>query len=80
MKAMLKAIPAAWRTTSKVFTALGDEYRQRILLSFELGKPLTIGEIVAMSALSRINHPHKTYSPAGAARETGGTVAVDRRA
>ena len=33
-----------------------------------------------MSALSRINHPHKTYAPAGAARETGGTVAVDRRA
>jgi hypothetical protein len=33
-----------------------------------------------MAALSRINHPHKTYAPAGAARETGGTVAVDRRA
>ena len=33
--------------------ALGDEYRQRILLSFEPGKSLTLGEIVAMSTLSR---------------------------
>ena len=67
MKAMLKPIPAAWRSTSKVFMALGDEYRQRILLSFELGKPLTIGEIVAMSALSRtaVSHHIRVLRDAG---------------
>lgn len=67
MKAMLKPIPAAWRSTSKVFTALGDEYRQRILLSFEPGKRLTIGEIVAMSTLSRtaVSHHVRVLRDAG---------------
>jgi DNA-binding transcriptional ArsR family regulator len=58
MKHTLKPMPPAWRRTSKVFTALGDEYRQRILLSFEPDGSLTLGEIVAMSSLSRTAVAH----------------------
>jgi hypothetical protein len=33
-----RAIPDAWRDMSRVFTALGDEHRQRIQLTFERGE------------------------------------------
>ena len=33
----MRTIPKEWRTTAKVFAALGDEHRQRILLTFEPG-------------------------------------------
>jgi DNA-binding transcriptional ArsR family regulator len=36
-----------------MFVALGDEHRQRILLMFEPGERLTVGQIVAASTLSR---------------------------
>ena len=36
-KNYLRAIPREWRTISRAFTALGDEHRQRILLTFEAG-------------------------------------------
>ena len=67
MNPALKPIPAEWRPSSKVFTALGDEYRQRILLSFEPGGSLTIGDIVAMSALSRtaVSHHIRVLRDAG---------------
>lgn len=48
-----KAIPAAWQNVSRVFTALGDEHRQRILLTFEPGERLNVGQIVEVSTLSR---------------------------
>lgn len=38
---------------SKVFTALGDEHRQRILLLFDKGERLNVGQIVEVSTLSR---------------------------
>lgn len=38
---------------SKVFTALGDEHRQRILLLFERGERLNVGQIAEVSTLSR---------------------------
>ena len=49
----LRAIPREWRTISRAFTALGDEHRQRILLTFERGERLNVGQIVAVSTLSR---------------------------
>ena len=52
-KNYLRAIPREWRTISRAFTALGDEHRQRILLTFERGERLNVGQIVAVSTLSR---------------------------
>ena len=49
----LRAIPREWRNISKVYTALGDEHRQRILLTFERGERLNVGQIVEVSTLSR---------------------------
>lgn len=62
-----KTIPAAWRNISKVFTALGDEHRQRILLTFEPGERLNVGQIVEVSTLSRsaVSHHLKLLREAG---------------
>ena len=49
----LRALPREWRTLSRAFTALGDEHRQRILLTFEAGERLNVGQIVEVSTLSR---------------------------
>ena len=49
----LRALPREWRTISRAFTALGDEHRQRILLTFESGERLNVGQIVEVSTLSR---------------------------
>lgn len=38
---------------AKVFVALGDEHRQRIMLTFEKGERLTVGQIAEVSTLSR---------------------------
>jgi DNA-binding transcriptional ArsR family regulator len=48
-----KAIPQEWQSISKVFAALGDAHRQRILLMFEPAERLNIGQIVEVSTLSR---------------------------
>lgn len=62
-----KAIPAAWKNVSRVFTALGDEHRQRILLTFEPGERLNVGQIVEVSTLSRsaVSHHLKILRDAG---------------
>lgn len=52
-KHYLRTLPAQWRSVSKAFTALGDEHRQRILLTFEPGERLNVSQIVAVSSLSR---------------------------
>ena len=63
----LKAIPREWRQISRAFTALGDEHRQRILLTFERGERLNVGQIVAVSTLSRsaVSHHLKLMREAG---------------
>ena len=48
-----RALPVQWRPVSKAFTALGDEHRQRILLTFEAGERLNVSQIVAVASLSR---------------------------
>ncbi len=53
-----RAIPRAWRRTARVFVALGDPHRQRILLMFEPGERLSLSQIVAASTLSRTAIAH----------------------
>lgn len=48
-----RALPRAWQRTAGIFTALGDPHRQRILLMFESGEPLTASDIAAAAPLSR---------------------------
>ena len=66
-KNYMRAIPREWRNISKVFAALGDEHRQRILLTFEPGERLNIGEIVAVSTLGRtaVSHHLRILREAG---------------
>ena len=66
----LRAIPREWRTTARVFTALGDEHRQRILLTFGKGERLNVGQIVEVSTLSRsaVSHHLKILREAGVLR------------
>ena len=52
---------------AKVLTALGDEHRQRIMLTFEKGERLTVGQIAEVSTLSRpaVSHHLKILREAG---------------
>ena len=52
---------------SRVFTALGDEHRQRILLLFEPGERLNVGQIAEVSTLTRstVSHHLKILREAG---------------
>lgn len=61
-------IPDVFMDTSRLFVALGDEQRQRILLTFEPGERLNIGRIVSVSTLSRtaVSHHLKALRPCGA--------------
>jgi len=63
----MRTIPREWRATAAVFTALGDEHRQRILLTFEKGERLNVGRIVEVSTLSRsaVSHHLKILKTAG---------------
>jgi DNA-binding transcriptional ArsR family regulator len=73
-----RAIPPAWRRTARIFVALGDPHRQRIVLMFEPGEALTVGRIVAASPLSRsaVAHHLKVLREAGVltARKAGREV------
>jgi len=62
-----RAIPKQWRALARVFVALGDEHRQRILLTFEKGERLTVGQIVQVATLSRpaVSHHLKILREAG---------------
>src|SRR5258706_15143024 len=62
-----RAIPRAWRRTARMFGALGDPHRQRIVLMFEPGERLNVGQIVAASTLSRtaVAHHLKVLREAG---------------
>lgn len=62
-----RAIPAQWQQMSKVFTALGDEHRQRLLLTFEPGERLNVGQLAEVSTLSRstVSHHLKILREAG---------------
>ena len=53
-----RAIPPQWQAMSKIFVALGDEHRQRILLLFEPGERLNVGQIAEVSTLARSTVSH----------------------
>ena len=63
----MRAIPKEWRALAKVFVALGDEHRQRILLTFEKDERLTVGQIAEVATLSRpaVSHHLKILRDAG---------------
>jgi ArsR family transcriptional regulator len=62
-----RAIPRQWRDIAKVFVAMGDTHRQRILLTFERGERLNVGQIAEVSTLSRsaVSHHLKIMREAG---------------
>jgi ArsR family transcriptional regulator len=62
-----RAIPVAWRRIARMFVALGDPHRQRILLMFEPGERLNLGQIVFASTLSRtaVSHHLRVLREAG---------------
>lgn len=62
-----RPIPDEWRKVARIFTALGDEHRQRILLTFEPGERLNVGQLVSVSTLSRsaVSHHLKILREAG---------------
>ena len=53
-----RAIPPEWRPLSRVFAALGDEHRQRILMLFDRGERLNVGQIAAVATLTRSTVSH----------------------
>jgi DNA-binding transcriptional ArsR family regulator len=55
---LLPDIPDEWEKISDLFIALGDEQRQRILLSFDKDEKLNIIQIVAGSTLGRTAVTH----------------------
>ena len=62
-----RAIPRTWRQTAGMFVALGEPHRQRIVLMFEPGERLSVGQIVAASTLSRsaVSHHLRVLRDAG---------------
>lgn len=64
----IQILPDEWRDVSELFVALGDEQRQRILLTFEPGERLNVTQVVSASALSRttVSHHLKVLRHAGA--------------
>lgn len=66
-KKNVHVLPAAWKRIGKVFIALGDAHRQKIVLLFERGERLNVSEIVAVSTLSRsaVTHHLKVLREAG---------------
>lgn len=53
-----RAIPPQWKEMSRIFVALGDEHRQRMLLLFEPGDRLNVGQIAEVSTLARSTVSH----------------------
>lgn len=53
-----RALPVEWKDMSRIFVALGDEHRQRILLLFEPGERLNVGQIAEVSTLARSTVSH----------------------
>jgi len=63
-----QTIPPEWAAMSRIFLALGDEHRQRILLLFEPGERLNVGQIADASTLARstVSHHLKVLHESGA--------------
>ena len=70
-KNYMRSLPKEWRAMASVFIALGDEHRQRMMLTFEKGERLTVGQIAEVSTLSRpaVSHHLKILRRAGLLEE-----------
>ena len=68
------ALPKRWQGLARVFSALGDEQRQRILLMFEREEELTIKDVFEACPLSRTAVTHHVR----VLREAGVLVAEKR--
>lgn len=55
---LIRGLPPEWNEVSRIFTALGDDYRQRILLAFDPGEALSIRQIADDLPLSRTAAVH----------------------
>jgi ArsR family transcriptional regulator len=66
-KNYMRSLPKEWRAMAEVFVALGDEHRQRLMLTFEKGERLTVGQIAEVSTLSRpaVSHHLRILRRAG---------------
>lgn len=64
----IELIPPAWQNISALFVALGDEQRQRLLLTFDKGERMNILQLVELSKLSRtaVTHHLKVLHHSGA--------------
>ncbi|MCL2876638.1 MAG: metalloregulator ArsR/SmtB family transcription factor [Betaproteobacteria bacterium] len=64
------SIPPEWQPMARVFMALGDEHRQRILLLFDKGERLNVGQIASVSPLARstVSHHLKVLHDSGVLR------------
>lgn len=64
---LIANIPSDFKNTASIFIALGDEHRQRILLTFEKDEKLNILQIVSTTTLSRtaVTHHLKVLHHAG---------------
>jgi ArsR family transcriptional regulator len=62
-----RSLPKAWQGIARVFSALGDVHRQRILLLFERGERLNVSQIADASTLSQstVSHHLKILREAG---------------
>ncbi len=70
----LKELPPHWRPVAEVFSALGDETRQKILLLFDPGEELSIKDIAACFEFSRSSIVHHLN-----ALERAGVLAARRQ-
>lgn len=62
-----RAIPQQWQNMARVFEALGDVHRQRLVLTFDRDERLNVGQLAEVSTLSRstVSHHLKILREAG---------------
>jgi len=63
----INQLPPEWEAMSAIFVALGDPQRQRLVLAFEPGERLTVGQLGEASPLNRttVSHHLKILRQAG---------------
>ncbi len=73
-----RALPKAWQGLAGVFTALGDEHRQRILLMFRPGEELTIKQVLERVTEAKQVSRTAVVHHIGVLRDSGVLVAERR--
>lgn len=62
-----QALPESWMDKANMFRALADEHRQRLVMTFDPGERLTVGQLAKASTLSQstVSHHLKELWKAG---------------